>query len=457
MVIGSYRSAKDLVDPKNGKISREIYVSEEIYAQELERVFARAWLLVGHESQVPQPNDFFTSRMGEESVILTRDRQGQVHVLLNTCMHRGMKVCRYDEGSTPVFSCPYHGWSFSTDGKLVSVPGELIGVPQFQTAYHGELAKNQWGLVHVPKMHNYNGWIWACWDKDAPDFIDYLGDMKPFLDAGLNHPDGSEGGIEVIGGVHKWIFPGNWKFGAENFGGDHYHNISHRSVDMIGISDSGRKGRHNHDGLDLRSVRVNLSVPGGGHSSAGQYFLGEDEPYVNGFATASPLVDEYFRHCHEERKKRLGEKARLHGGVGTVFPNTSFSAGRSIAVWHPAGPRVTEAWRWYFMPKDAPAEVKDVLRHYALRYAGPVGMTEQDDLENWNYATEASDGTQARRYPYNYQQGLRHDGDSPLAARLVTDSLLTEGTTEQNQRGSYWRWAEFMDAESWSELRPPKK
>ena len=73
-------------------------------------------------ARCPKPGDFFVSSMGEESVILCRDRQGEVHVFLNSCMHRGMKVCRYDEGNTPIFTCPYHGWSFATDGALVGVP-----------------------------------------------------------------------------------------------------------------------------------------------------------------------------------------------------------------------------------------------------------------------------------------------------------------------------------------------
>src|SRR5438128_7933702 len=158
-----------LVDLRTGLISREIFVNEEIYAEELERVFTRAWLFVGHESQIPKPGDYFVSSMGEESAILCRDREERVHVFLNSCRHRGMKVCRYDEGNTPVFSCPYHGWSYSTDGKLVSVPGELIGVPQFQTAYHGELKKESWGLIHVPKMKVYKGSVWACWDEKAPE------------------------------------------------------------------------------------------------------------------------------------------------------------------------------------------------------------------------------------------------------------------------------------------------
>src|SRR5690349_23318081 len=113
---------KGLVDPLAGRISREIFVDDAIYREEQERVFARAWLFLGHESQIPRPGDFFVSSMGEESVILCRDGAGTIHAFLNSCRHRGMKVCRYDEGNTSVFTCPYHGWGYSTDGRLVGVP-----------------------------------------------------------------------------------------------------------------------------------------------------------------------------------------------------------------------------------------------------------------------------------------------------------------------------------------------
>ena len=83
-----------LVDVKNGFISREIFVDESIYKEELDKVFTRAWLLVGQENLVPNPGDFYTSRMGEESVILCRDKKSEIHVFLNSCRHRGMKVCR---------------------------------------------------------------------------------------------------------------------------------------------------------------------------------------------------------------------------------------------------------------------------------------------------------------------------------------------------------------------------
>ena len=101
------------------------------------------------------------------------------------------------------------------------------------------------------------------------------------------------------------------------------------------------------------------------------------------------------------------------------------------------------------MDQDAPQEVKDLLRHYYMRYSGPGGLTEQDDMENWNYASAASKGVIARRYPYNYQMGMGAEG-----THAVGPGVVTVGMSEQNQRGFYKRWAEVMAATSWAELPP---
>jgi len=432
-----------IVDVDSGSVSREIFVNEDIYRQEQEQIFAQAWLFVGHESQVTKPGDYFVSSMGEESVILCRDRQGEVHIFLNSCTHRGMKVCRYDEGNSPVFSCPYHGWSFATDGKLV-------GVPYFKDAYNEKLDKSKWGLPEVPQMYNYKGSIWASWDKKAPPFLDYLGDMKMFLDLALDGRDGSEGGSEILGGVQKWTMPSNWKFAAENFAGDGYHNISHRSVDMVGIGPSGRGRR---DGNEISTAtRLNISFPELGHAAVVD-MQPKDTAQVATY-TNTLVVEEYFRGREAKRRESLGDRPNLIGMVGTVFPNMSYLARqpRSIAMWHPRGPDLTEAWRWFLIDKNTPQEVKEVLRHYYIRYSGPGGMTEQDDMENWNYAHNASKGAIARRTPYNYEMGIgisRKDSGLP--------GVVTERISEENQRGFYRRWAAMMDAKSWADLAPTGK
>ena len=108
------RSIRSYIDPERGTISREIYVNPDIFEQEMEQIFQRCWLFLGHESQLPNPGDFVISRMGTEEVILVRDRKDhQIRAFLNSCRHRGMKVCRYDQGNSLVFTCPFHAWKTS--------------------------------------------------------------------------------------------------------------------------------------------------------------------------------------------------------------------------------------------------------------------------------------------------------------------------------------------------------
>jgi nitrite reductase/ring-hydroxylating ferredoxin subunit len=438
-----------LVDLSSGLISREIFVNEEIYAQEQERVFARSWLFVGHESQVPNLGDFFSSRMGEESVILCRDRAGAVRVFLNSCRHRGMKVCRYDEGNAAVFTCPYHGWSYGTDGKLV-------GVPFHREAYHSALDRERYGLVEVAQSCVYKGSVWACWDPAAPGFQEYLGEFRRFLDLILDGWDGREGQAEVLGGVQKWVIPCNWKWPAENFSGDTYHNISHRSVDLVGAGPSGRSRR---DYGELAAARrLHVSIPDRGHQTI-TYLLPKDQLPQAAYQN-SPEVAEYFRHCEEERRKRPDANSRLIGAPGEIFPNTALlpRQPRTLAVWHPVSAHQTEVWRFFFVDRDAPRAVKNFLRDYYIRYSGPAGMTEQDDMENWNYAHAASRGVIARRYPYTYEMGMGRaiegwEWEGYLMPGRVVDLTRTIAS-EEPMRNLYGRWAAFMGAKGWDELMP---
>lgn len=433
----------ELVDLERGVISREVFVSDEIYQQEQEQIFARAWLLVGHETQIPHAGDFFQSRMGEESVILVRDRKHQVHVFLNTCRHRGMKVCRYDQGNTLGFTCPFHGWSYDLEGKLV-------GVPDYQQAYEPWLDRSQWGLPEAPRVANFHGSIWASWDEGAVPFEDYLGDYQFYIGELFDSYDGEEGGAEVLDGVHTWRLPCNWKFPGSSFGGDAAHGaITHASTVIAGYGPQQRAGDR-HGVRRPESKRYEITVPGLGHACHVQT-LPADAPYAPTWGDVK-FVDEYFREAHERRRQRR-QRGLLQAAPGSagVFPNVSFSGGMrgTIVVWHPHGTQMTEAWRFYLVDKKAPQEVKDAVRLYHMRYGGPIGMTEQDDMENWNYASAASKGVIARRYPYNYQMTLKPKFlDAPLPGQA------TQVLSEYAQRSRFARWLEFMEASSWNDIFP---
>lgn len=436
---------KQLVDIENGTIGREIFVSDEIFKQELEKIFTRSWLFVGHEQLIPEPDDYFVSRMGLDSVILTRDRQGKINVLLNSCMHRGMKVCRYDQGNTRAFTCPYHGWSYSTDGRLVEVPGELVGVPGFKNYYREKLDKKKWGLIYCPKVYNYKGTIWANWDENAPDFLDYLGDMRLYLDVALDNRDGSPGGAELIGGVQKWRVKCNWKFAPENFVGDMYHDISHRSVDLVGIGPSGGKGRR-----DKTQNRTTVSFDNLGHGLIGSAPQYEEPEYLETFAN-TPEVRDYLRAVYDRRVERYGDGMRVNMSVGTIFPNMSFHGRqpRTLAVFHPISSTEMEMWRMFLVDKDAPQALKDSARHYYMRYSGPGGMTESDDLENWQHATEASAGFVARRHSYNYQMGIGYERKIAELQDASDNGEYSEG----NARAFYRQWLKVMTSDG--PLNPP--
>ena len=101
-----------MVDAARGLVDRKMFSDEEIYQLELERIFARAWNFMAHESQIPNAGDFFLTWIGEDRVIVVRDKEGQPQVLLNTCRHRGNAVCRAEEGHATSFMCTYHGWTY---------------------------------------------------------------------------------------------------------------------------------------------------------------------------------------------------------------------------------------------------------------------------------------------------------------------------------------------------------
>ena len=427
----------DLFDPEAGTLSRESFSSEEIFRRERERVLARSWNFVGHTSQLPRNGDFFLSRCGTEAVIVSRDERGAINVLLNSCRHRGMPACRYDSGNASGFICSYHGWSYGLDGALT-------GVPKFKERYQGRLAREKWGLVPA-RVAVFHGSIWASFDEALPAFEDYLGtDMQFYLRSLLQGPDGEDDGYEVIGGIVKWQVPCNWKFGAENFAGDHYHGYSHISVERLSVGLSGKTSRHNFAAVKTPRQPMSIADPRRGHTiraSVYRALAGYDDQ-----EGASDEVNDFYRQCHERRQKRLGDKARLliHGGV--IFPNTHFnSAGRTmIGLWLPLSAGRTEVWRWLFVPRNAPAAVKDTLREYYLRYAGPSGMVEQDDMENWTAAQRGTEGLVARKYPFNYQLAMGLERQSRPGEWLGGDVTITEDVTEHNQRAFYARWAQLV-------------
>lgn len=424
-----------LVNWKQGIISPRVYSDQALFDQEMEQIFGRTWLFLAHDSMIPKPGDFFATYMGTDPVLVVRQRDKSVKAFLNVCRHRGMSVCRADSGNLKAFTCTYHGWTYGTDGKLVSVPMESEG-------YHNELDMGRWGLVEVGQIGSYHGLIFGNFDKTAPSLEEFLGPMKWYLDAVF---DRREGGVEFVEGVHKWVVPGNWKMPAEQFAGDAYHaGITHNSAMIGALSEAPA------------SLVETLKNEGRQYSDRGGHGLAFNMNMLKltpGLKWGDQTLTDYYDKYYPEIEDRIGA-SRAEGPAlnhFTVFPNFSgLGSGGNLRVWHPKGPNEMEIWLFTYFDASAPDEVKEANRRSNLHTEGPAGTFDQDDGENWALIGDNLKGaTQASKLFFNFQMGLGHEiEDDPQYPGTVLPVQLGDAP----QRGFYRRWLEFMTSADYPHL-----
>ncbi|HCU91013.1 MAG TPA: aromatic ring-hydroxylating dioxygenase subunit alpha [Gammaproteobacteria bacterium] len=410
-----------LVDIDRCTVSPRVFNDQDVYEAELEKIFTRTWNMVGHESQIPNANDYLTTFIGADPVLLTRDTKGKVRAFLNSCRHRGMRVCRRDHGNSKLFSCPYHGWTYDSSGKL-------RGVPQLENAYHNELDRGEWGLIELPHVESFRGLLFANFDPHCESLESYLGDMMWYLDLVLRR---SKNGMIAFPGCHRWRLGGNWKLGAEQFGGDNYHTGAlHRSMVEIGLGPEGDYRGSNPWTRDFEVKCVN------GHGWINFDVEGVQPP---------PAQVTFFEQIRREAKETLSPAQAdlvLTVQVGTVFPNMSilsFLGFTTVRVWHPRGPKEIHVQSYGLVEKDAPQEVRDLTRKAMGLTFSPSGIFEQDDGVAWGDIANVQGGPIRSQYPFNYQMGHGH-------GRTMDDKpgMIHPPSTEIGVFGLYEKWREMM-------------
>ncbi|HJU28955.1 MAG TPA: aromatic ring-hydroxylating dioxygenase subunit alpha, partial [Candidatus Binataceae bacterium] len=204
----------------NDRISGRVYYDADVFRDEIEKIWNREWIYVAHESEVPEPGDYVTRRIGLQPVIVSRDEDGGVHLFLNRCTHRGNTVCQNDRGNSHAFRCAYHGWTFNNGGALVGVP--------YAGGYDKSFHKEDFPLARVPRVGSYRGLIFASLSPDGPSLEEHLGPAKRLIDQFVNLSPAGE--IEMRSGVLKHSYRGNWKMALENSVDGYHPNILHHAA-----------------------------------------------------------------------------------------------------------------------------------------------------------------------------------------------------------------------------------
>jgi nitrite reductase/ring-hydroxylating ferredoxin subunit len=416
--------AAALVDVEQGLASRRLFVDETLFELEMERIFTRAWVFVGLESEIPNAGDYVTRSLGLDPVILVRDQHGRVQVFHNSCPHRGAMICQADSGHVKGFVCAYHGWAFGLDGRFHSAfhPKEF---------YRGAVPFDQLGLHRAAQVDTYGGMVFATWDATAPPLSDTLDDtVRWYFDMFFAR---TPQGLEVLGPPHRWVFEHNWKVGPINFCGDGPHApLLHNPVSQMAVGESAEQFMNAIMG---ESPDVML-----GHGSAMLLNLTPGERLD--FVGYHPELVKLHRQMLDDT--RFGFLGRMMTSVATLFPNLSlmqlpvrFDAGEpsinffALRLWQPISATRTEAWHWFLADRELPDDWKARTLKAGLRSFSAAGTFDQDDSEAWSAMTRGIRGPVGRRLDLNFQamRGWRDDfwADFPGPGKTCRN-MFTEAT-----------------------------
>jgi phenylpropionate dioxygenase-like ring-hydroxylating dioxygenase large terminal subunit len=407
----------DLVLPD--RVHTSLYTDGKVFDEELEKIFYKTWIWVGHVSEIPDVGSYKTTFVGKQPVIVVRDRKKDIHVLLNRCRHRAATVCEHKKGKTSSFVCPYHGWSYALDGSLRGVP--------HPESYADLLDKGDHPLVSL-RMEQYAGMIFATFNDEIEPLEDFLGAAKKWMDLFMKQG----GGYPIkVAGEHRFRFPGNWKIQLENTTDAYHFPLVHKSflssvdkqteemLDFVGGSGYVEDLGNGHSVMvmipDLIDLEANLDLP------IPQRFE----------ELAGQLLEEGY---DDKAVRRI---VRAVGGSGfnlNLFPNVACSMA-FFRVLQPISVDETEIHHAVITMDGGPA----VANRYRLRlhehFQGPMGFGTPDDSEAWERVQKGANAGLDLHIMLN--RGLAGE-------QKTVDGVASDVSAETGMRAGYQQWKKMM-------------
>ena len=341
------------------RVHADVFRREDICELELKHIFEGNWVFIGLECQVAKPDDFFTTFIGRQPVIVTRDSAGKIGCFLNACRHRGSLVCHVAAGNRKFHVCPYHGWSYDNGGRNVAIPAQAEG------AYTAAFAREDHNLRPVARIGNYRGFLFASLNPDVLPLDEHLGDARRFIDLVV---DQGADGLEIVPGAVTYSYSGNWKLQIENSADAYHFAPTHASyIQLLGkreAAPSGDRPSYLSNYRDADANRGSFCFAHGHNVLWG----------ANANITARPLYLDL-----ENVKKRVGEtraKWMFYTRNVLIFPNLQLleNASLQICVNRPLSAGKTEITTYCIAPKgESPAARVLRIRQYE-EFFNPSGL-----------------------------------------------------------------------------------
>jgi phenylpropionate dioxygenase-like ring-hydroxylating dioxygenase large terminal subunit len=397
------------------RVHGSLYSDSAIFEAELQNIWYRTWVYVGHESEVPNANDYVVKSIGPQSVIMTRDGQGKINLLLNRCSHRGNQVCSYDKGNARSFTCPFHSWTFANDGRLVGYA--------FPDGYEGQ-DKSKLSLGRVTRVQSYRGFVFGSFAAEGPTLEEHLGGAAETIDRLVRFSP--EGEVEVTAGFLKHRVKANWKFILENECDGYHPAFVHSSI--FGVADSAigklyggastavtRDYGNGHTEIDLRPE-----------------FRKRDAP-MSWFGTTEDRLPDYTARMKAAYGDQKAREIMIDGTPHVmIFPNL-FIAEIQMFVIQPLAVDDSVQHVTALQFKGAP-DMNRRLRQQTMGSVGPAGLLLADDSEMYERCHR---GVLARNPEWIFLgRGEKRERQDELGFKVghVTDEIPSRGIWRHYRR-----------------------
>ena len=407
-------TVRGLIDdrPDDGvfRVHRRVFTDPAVFELEMKHLFEGGWVFLGLASQLARPNDFFTTSIGRQPILVTRDAGGEIHAFVNSCPHKGARVCQVETGNARLFVCPYHSWSFDNAGQLKAIKGKATG------AYAEGFDRDDHNLAALPRLGEYRGFLFGSLSADVPSLDEHLGDARTLLDLVV---DQSAEGLELVPGVVTFTYDANWKLQLENCSDQYHFSSVHPSYLKLldHRADSQWSGGPRNMWDPNRSRKEMPGEPTGG--SCG---------FANGHVLNWRMADAPDALPLYERKDALidevGEARRdwmFHSRNLTIFPNVQFAenASSQLRIIRPISVDRTEMRTFCMAPVGESAEARRMRIRQYEDFFNPSGLATPDDTVVYEacqegYASEASPWLQG------YARGI---GRNVAGGNAFTDTI----------------------------------